>query len=100
MWEVHDGQVDQFEGGYSAYVLQRVERAEAAQTAEQKRKNLMRKELAWLSRGARARATKPKFHVKEALALIADEPPDAQLPRAETVGDLAVWASRSSTSSA
>ncbi len=75
MWEVHGGQVEQFEGGYSAYVLQRVERAEAAQTAEQKRKNLMRKELAWLSRGARARATKPKFHVKEALALIADEPP-------------------------
>jgi ATPase subunit of ABC transporter with duplicated ATPase domains len=75
MWEVHDGRVEQFEGGYSAYVLQRVERAEAAQTAEQKRKNLMRKELAWLSRGARARATKPKFHIKEALALIADEPP-------------------------
>ncbi len=75
MWEVHDGQVEQFDGGYSAYVLQRVERAEAAQTAEQKRRNLMRKELAWLSRGARARATKPKFHVKEALALIADEPP-------------------------
>ncbi len=75
MWEVHDGQVEQFEGGYSAYVLQRVERAEAAQTAEQKRKNLMRKELAWLSRGARARATKPKFHVEAARALIADEPP-------------------------
>ena len=75
MWEVHDGQVDQFDGGYSAYVLQRVERAEAAQTAEQKRQNLMRKELAWLSRGARARSTKPKFHVKEALALIDDEPP-------------------------
>lgn len=75
MWEVHDGQVEQFEGGYSAYVLQRVERAEAAQTAEQKRQNLMRKELAWLSRGARARATKPKFHVEAARALIADEPP-------------------------
>ncbi|HEY5432715.1 MAG TPA: ABC-F family ATP-binding cassette domain-containing protein, partial [Coriobacteriia bacterium] len=75
MWEVHDGQVEQFGGGYSAYVLQRVERAEAAQTAEQKRKNLMRKELAWLSRGARARATKPKFHVEAARALIADEPP-------------------------
>ena len=75
MWEVHDGQVEQFEGGYSAYVLQRVERAEAAQTAEQKRKNLMRKELAWLSRGARARSTKPKFHVEAARALIADEPP-------------------------
>jgi len=75
MWEVHDGQVEQFGGGYSAYVLQRVERVEAAQTAEQKRQNLMRKELAWLSRGARARATKPKFHVEAARALIADEPP-------------------------
>jgi ATPase subunit of ABC transporter with duplicated ATPase domains len=75
MWDVHDGQVEQFEGGYSAYVLQRVERAEAAQTAEQKRKNLMRKELAWLSRGPRARSTKPKFHVEAARALIADEPP-------------------------
>lgn len=75
MWEVHHGQVEQFDGGYSAYVLQRVERAEAAQTAEQKRRNLMRKELAWLSRGARARSTKPKFHVEAARALIADEPP-------------------------
>jgi len=75
MWEVHDGQVEQFGGGYSAYVLQRVERAEAAQTAEQKRRNVLRKELAWLSRGARARATKPKFHVEAARALIADEPP-------------------------
>ena len=75
MWEVHNGLVEQFEGGYSAYVLQRVERSEAAQTAEQKRQNLMRKELAWLSRGARARATKPKFHVAAAEALIADEPP-------------------------
>ncbi len=75
MWEVHDGQVEQFEGGYSAYVLQRVERAEAARTAEQKRRNIMRKELAWLARGARARATKPKFHVEAARALIADEPP-------------------------
>ncbi len=75
MWEVHDGQVDQFEGGYSAYVLQRVERAEAAQIADQKRRNLMRKELAWLSRGPQARSTKPKFRIKAANALIADEPP-------------------------
>jgi ATP-binding cassette subfamily F protein uup len=75
MWEVHDGQVDRFEGGFSAYVLQRVERAEAAQVAEQKRRNVLRKELAWLARGARARATKPKFHVAAANALIADEPP-------------------------
>jgi len=75
MWEVHDGQVEQFEGGYSAYVLQRVERAEAARTAEQKRRNIMRKELAWLSRGAQARSTKPKFRVEAARTLIADEPP-------------------------
>ncbi len=75
MWEVHHGMVEQFDGGFSAYVLQRVERAEAAQTAEQKRRNVLRKELAWLSRGARARATKPKFHVAAAQALIADEPP-------------------------
>jgi ATPase subunit of ABC transporter with duplicated ATPase domains len=75
MWEVHDRQVEQFAGGYSAYVLQRVERAEAASTAEQKRQNVMRKELAWLSRGARARATKPKFHVAAARALIAEDPP-------------------------
>jgi ABC transport system ATP-binding/permease protein len=75
MWEVHDAQVEQFDGGYSAYVLQRVERAEAAQTAEQKRRNLLRKELAWLSRGARARSTKPKFHVEAARALIAEDPP-------------------------
>jgi ATPase subunit of ABC transporter with duplicated ATPase domains len=75
MWEVHHGQVEQFDGGYSAYVLQRVERAEAAQTAEQKRQNVLRKELAWLSRGARARATKPKFHVAAARALIDGDPP-------------------------
>lgn len=75
MWEVHDGQVDQFGGGYSAYVLQRVERAEAAQVAEEKRKNIMRKELAWLSRGAQARSTKPKFRIAAAHALIDNEPP-------------------------
>lgn len=75
MWEVHDGQVDQFEGGYSAYVLQRVERAQAAQTAEQKRRNILRKELAWLSRGPQARSTKPKFRIDSALELIEGEPP-------------------------
>jgi ATP-binding cassette subfamily F protein uup len=75
MWEVHHGRVDQFDGGYSAYVLQRVERAEAAQTAEAKRKNILRKELAWLSRGAQARSTKPKFRVEAAHALIDDDPP-------------------------
>jgi ABC transport system ATP-binding/permease protein len=75
MWEVHDGDVEQFDGGYSAYVLQRVERAEAAQKAEQKRQNILRKELAWLSRGPRARSTKPKFRMDAAYDLIADEPP-------------------------
>ncbi|TLM99299.1 MAG: ABC-F family ATP-binding cassette domain-containing protein, partial [Actinobacteria bacterium] len=74
-WEVHDGQVDRYEGGYSAYVLQRVERADAARVAEQKRRNLMRKELAWLARGPQARTTKAKFRVDAAKALIADEPP-------------------------
>lgn len=74
-WEVHDGIVERFEGGYSAYVLQRVERDAAAATAEQKRRNLMRRELAWLSRGAQARATKPKFHVKAAQELIGGDPP-------------------------
>ena len=75
MWEVHDELVEPFEGGYSAYILQRVERQRQAELAEQKRQNLMRRELAWLSRGARARSTKPKFHVETARALIAAEPP-------------------------
>lgn len=75
MWEVHDGIVEPFEGGYSAYILQRVERQRQAELAEQKRQNLMRRELAWLSRGARARSSKPRFHVEAAQALIAEEPP-------------------------
>ncbi|MGH2690755.1 MAG: ABC-F family ATP-binding cassette domain-containing protein, partial [Actinomycetota bacterium] len=74
-WEVHDGTVDAFEGGYAAYVLQRVERDRLAAVAEAKRQNLMRKELAWLRRGAPARTTKAKFRVESANALIADEPP-------------------------
>lgn len=75
MWEVHDGVIDPFEGGYSAYMLQRVERDRQAGVREERRRNLARKELAWLSRGARARATKQKFHVKQANALISDVPP-------------------------
>lgn len=75
MWEVRDGLVESFEGGYSAYILQRVERQRQAELAEQKRQNLMRRELAWLSRGARARSSKPRFHVETARALIAEEPP-------------------------
>lgn len=75
MWEVHDGVVDPFEGGYAAYVLQRVERDRQAAAIENKRQNLMRKELAWLRRGAPARTSKPKFRIDAATELIADEPP-------------------------
>ncbi|MCL6421799.1 ABC-F family ATP-binding cassette domain-containing protein [Brachybacterium sp. JHP9] len=75
MWEVHDGVVDPFEGGYAAYVLQRVERDRQAAAIESKRQNLMRKELAWLRRGAPARTSKPKFRIDAATELIADEPP-------------------------
>ena len=74
-WEVHDGIVEPFEGGYAAYVLQRVERDRMAAVAETKRQNLMRKELAWLRRGAPARTSKPKFRMDAAAELIADEPP-------------------------
>ncbi|MFU0546561.1 ABC-F family ATP-binding cassette domain-containing protein [Gardnerella swidsinskii] len=75
MWEVHDGVIDPFKGGYSAYMMQRVERERQADVREERRRNLARKELAWLSRGARARSTKQKFHVKQARELIADVPP-------------------------
>ncbi len=75
MWEVHDTRVDPFEGGYSAYILQRVERDRLAAVAEERRRNMARKELAWLSRGAQARSTKPKFRVEAARELIADVPP-------------------------
>ncbi|WP_415979032.1 ABC-F family ATP-binding cassette domain-containing protein [Adlercreutzia equolifaciens] len=75
MWEVHGRRVWLFEGGFSAYIMQRVERDRLEALAEQKRQNALRRELAWLSRGARARATKPKFHVAAAQALIADVPP-------------------------
>jgi len=74
-WEVHDGVVDPYDGGYAAYVLARAERAQQAATAESKRLNLLRKELAWLRRGAPARTSKPKFRLDAAAALIADEPP-------------------------
>ena len=74
-WEVHDGAVEAFEGGYAAYVLQRLERDRMEATSEAKRQNLMRKELAWLRRGPPARTTKPKFRIDAANALIASEPP-------------------------
>jgi ATP-binding cassette subfamily F protein uup len=73
-WEVHDGIVEPFEGGYAAYVLQRVERDRLAAAAEAKRQNLMRKELAWLRRGPPARTSKPKFRIEAANQLIADVP--------------------------
>ncbi|MFV0405362.1 MAG: ABC-F family ATP-binding cassette domain-containing protein [Propioniciclava sp.] len=74
-WEVHDGIVEPFEGGYAAYVLQRVERDRIAAATEAKRQNLMRKELAWLRRGPPARTSKPRFRIEAANALIADVPP-------------------------
>jgi ABC transport system ATP-binding/permease protein len=74
-WEVHDGIVEPFEGGYAAYVLQRVERDRLAAAAEAKRQNLMRKELAWLRRGPPARTSKPKFRIEAANRLISDVPP-------------------------
>jgi len=74
-WEVHDGTVDAYEGGYSAYVLARAERDRMASTAEQKRLQLVKKELAWLRRGPPARTSKPQFRIDAANALIADEPP-------------------------
>lgn len=74
-WEVHDQGVESFEGGYAAYVLQRVERDRLATAAEAKRQNLLRKELAWLRRGAPARTSKPRFRIEAANQLIADVPP-------------------------
>jgi ATP-binding cassette subfamily F protein uup len=74
-WEVHDQIIEPFEGGYAAYILQRVERDTMAATMESKRQNLARKELAWLRRGAPARSTKPKFRMDAAYELIANEPP-------------------------
>ena len=74
-WEVHDRIVEPFEGGYAAYVLQRVERDRMAAASEAKRQNLMRKELAWLRRGAPARTSKPKFRIDAANQLIENEPP-------------------------
>ena len=74
-WEVDRGQVRSAEGGYSAYVLAQAERERGEEAAERRRRNLARKELAWLQRGARARTTKAKFRVEAANALIAAEPP-------------------------
>ncbi|QWC84206.1 ABC-F family ATP-binding cassette domain-containing protein [Nocardioidaceae bacterium] len=74
-WEVHDGVVDAYEGGYAAFVLAKAERQRQAAARESRRQNLVRKELAWLRRGAPARTSKPKFRIDAANALIEDVPP-------------------------
>ena len=84
MWEVHDRRIEPFEGGFSAYIMQRVERDRVARVTEERRQNKLRRELAWLSRGAQARSTKQKFRIKAAQELIADVPPlrnDLELKR-------------------
>ncbi len=73
-WEVADGIVHRYEGGYSAYVLARAERDRQERASEARRRQLVRKELAWLRRGPPARTSKPKFRIEAANALIADEP--------------------------
>ena len=77
-WEVHDGAVDAYEGGYAAYVLAKAERTRQAAASETRRQNLARKELAWLRRGAPARTSKPKFRIDAANALIEDVPGPAR----------------------
>ncbi len=74
-WEVQGGAVTSYDGGYAAYVLAKAERARTAQVTEAKRQNLLKKELAWLRRGAPARTSKPKFRIEAANALIENEPP-------------------------
>jgi ABC transport system ATP-binding/permease protein len=73
-WEVVEGKVEEYDGGYSAFVLAKAERIRQASAMDARRNNLIRKELAWLRRGAPARTTKPKFRVDAANVLIADEP--------------------------
>ena len=73
-WEVVAGKVEEYDGGYSAFVLAKAERARQANAMDARRNNLIRKELAWLRRGAPARTTKPKFRVDAANVLIAEEP--------------------------
>jgi ATPase subunit of ABC transporter with duplicated ATPase domains len=73
-WEVYGGKIEPFEGGYAAYILQRAERDRSAAASESRRQNVLRKELAWLRRGAPARTSKPKFRMDAASELIANEP--------------------------
>ena len=73
-WELADARLHSYDGGYAAYVLARAERARIADAAQRRRRNLLRKELAWLRRGPPARTSKPRFRIEAANALIADEP--------------------------
>ncbi|MBW8171977.1 ABC-F family ATP-binding cassette domain-containing protein [Ornithinimicrobium sp. Arc0846-15] len=73
-WEINDGEVNSYDGGYAAYVLAKAERNRIAKVTEERRSNLLRKELAWLRRGAPARTSKPKFRIDAANELIAGEP--------------------------
>ena len=74
-WELAGGQLHSYDGGYAAYVLARAERARIAEATDRRRRNLLRKELAWLRRGPPARTSKPRFRIEAANALIAGEPP-------------------------
>ncbi|OPX09433.1 ABC-F family ATP-binding cassette domain-containing protein [Gordonia sp. i37] len=74
-WEVHDGRVDEYEGGYNDWVFARAERVRLADAAEERRRNLARKELAWLRRGPPARTSKPRYRIEAAEKLISDVPP-------------------------
>ena len=85
-WEVVDGHVEQYEGGYGDWIFARAERARLSDAAEQRRQNLARKELAWLRRGPQARTSKPKYRVEAAEALIADVPAPARHRRARDDG--------------
>ena len=73
-WEIADGQLHAYDGGYAAYVLARAERVRIADATQRRQRNLLRKELAWLRRGPPARTSKPRFRIDAANALIADEP--------------------------
>ena len=95
-WEVVDGAVERYEGGYAAYVLAKAERARVAAASEARRQNLMRKEIAWLRRGPPARTSKPKFRIDAAQALIADEPP-AREASSWSSSPRPGWAARSTT---
>ncbi len=74
-WEVHSGRVDEYEGGYNDWIFARAERGRLADVAEERRRNLARKELAWLRRGPPARTSKPRYRIEAAEKLIADVPP-------------------------